>query len=201
MKLTTFTAAYSQTSVVFPYILAAPSYFLGRITLGQFQQTASAFARVEGSLSFFITSYTTLAAYKATTDRLTTFNAGDDQGRGARAGAARGIVLVEETGRTWSSAASGSACRTGAPSSRPTASRSATGEATLVTGPSGSGKSTLFRALAGIWPFGDGLIACPRGESMLVLPQRPYIPMGTLRAAVAYPGLPTPTPTRRSARR
>jgi putative ATP-binding cassette transporter len=62
-----------------------------------------------------------------------------------------------------------------------------TGEATLISGPSGSGKSTLFRAIAGIWPYGEGMIETPKGASILLLPQRPYIPLGTLRAAIAYP--------------
>ena len=189
MKLTTFTGAYSQTSVVFPYILAAPSYFLGRITLGQFQQTASAFARVESALSFFISSYTTLAAYKATTDRLTTFNMAMTKAEAlGRTGS--GIGLVEQTG----SDVVIDRLRLGLPDGRTIVAADGltlrAGEATLVTGPSGSGKSTLFRALSGIWPFGDGLIRIPRGGSMLLLPQRPYIPMGTLRAAVAYPSVP-----------
>jgi vitamin B12/bleomycin/antimicrobial peptide transport system ATP-binding/permease protein len=62
-------------------------------------------------------------------------------------------------------------------------------EATLLTGPSGSGKSTLFRAISGIWPFGEGTIRTPKGASMMLLPQRPYIPIGTLRSAVTYPGV------------
>ena len=63
------------------------------------------------------------------------------------------------------------------------------GETTLLTGPSGSGKSTLFRAIAGIWPFGEGQVAVPEGQIMMLLPQRPYIPIGTLRGAVTYPGV------------
>jgi putative ATP-binding cassette transporter len=63
------------------------------------------------------------------------------------------------------------------------------GERTLLTGPSGSGKSTLFRAIAGIWPFGEGRVGVPEGASMMLLPQRPYIPVGTLRSAVTYPGV------------
>jgi putative ATP-binding cassette transporter len=64
------------------------------------------------------------------------------------------------------------------------------GESTLVTGPSGSGKSTLFRAFAGIWPFGAGRVLWPQGERMLFLPQRPYLPIGTLREVLAYPSSP-----------
>ena len=64
------------------------------------------------------------------------------------------------------------------------------GESTLLVGPSGSGKSTLFRAIAGIWPFGAGHIAVPRDATLMMLPQRPYFPLGSLRAAIAYPSEP-----------
>src|SRR4029077_2952143 len=62
------------------------------------------------------------------------------------------------------------------------------GERVLVTGPSGSGKTSLFRALGGVWPFGTGAVRFPKGANVLVLPQRPYLPLGTLRGALAYPG-------------
>ncbi len=62
------------------------------------------------------------------------------------------------------------------------------GERTLVTGPSGAGKSTLFRAIAGIWPFGEGTIEIPANAAVMMLPQRPYLPIGTLHAAIVYPG-------------
>jgi putative ATP-binding cassette transporter len=191
MKLTTFTAAYGQTSVVFPYILAAPSYFLGKITLGQFQQTAGAFARVEGALSFFINAYTTLAAYKATTDRLTTFNAAMSRAEALGLQAKR-IAISEESGTADLVIQE---LKLSLPDGRSIVQVDdlvfREGESVLVTGPSGSGKSTLFRALAGVWPFGEGRIRTPQGKTMLLLPQKPYIPMGTLRAAVSYPGLET----------
>jgi len=188
MKLTTLTGAYSQTSVVFPYILAAPSFFVGKITLGQFQQTASAFTRVESALSFFITAYATLAAYKATTDRLTTFNAAMTKAE-MLASASNRLGLAEHPGADLTI----DELRLGLPNGRPIVSARdivfRRGESVLLTGPSGSGKSTLFRALSGIWPFGEGRIRVPAGKSMMLLPQRPYFPMGTLREAVAYPGL------------
>jgi vitamin B12/bleomycin/antimicrobial peptide transport system ATP-binding/permease protein len=60
-------------------------------------------------------------------------------------------------------------------------------ERTLVTGPSGAGKSTLFRAIAGVWPFGSGSIAIPAKATLVMLPQRPYFPIGSLMAAIVYP--------------
>jgi putative ATP-binding cassette transporter len=189
MKLTTFNGAYNQTSVVFPYILAAPSYFLGKITLGQFQQTASAFGRVEGALSFFITSYTTLAAYKATVDRLTTFNLAMTNAEALGRTSASRLSIAEAPGSDLAV----ERLTLGLPDGRTIARIDdlalRRGESVLITGPSGSGKSTLFRALAGIWPFGEGAIRTPAGRSMMLLPQRPYLPAGTLKAAVAYPGI------------
>ena len=177
-------AAYQQAQVVFPLILGAPSYFLGKITLGAFQQTIQAFASVASALAFFITPYQTLATYKATLDRLTTFR--------------RRALPVEESrhqrdvslehrrrrhrGRDAAARHSDRAHhRLGRrPQLKP-------GEATLIGGPSGCGKTTLFRALAGIWPFAKGKIRLPKGARVMLLPQKPYIPLGTLTGAIAYP--------------
>ena len=188
MKLTTFTAGYSQLSVIFPYVLAAPSYFLGRITLGQFQQTASAFSQVQSAMSFFISAYTTLAAFKANTDRLTTFNA--SMSRAEAAGLASGIDLEP---REKGSDLSLRDLRLALPDGREIVEVKdftfREGPSVLVTGPSGSGKSTMLRAISGIWPFGRGHVEAPAGKRVMLIPQKPYIPAGTLRAAVTYPGL------------
>ena len=186
MKLASFTASYNQTSVVFPYILSAPSFFAGAITLGQFQQVASAFSQVASALNFFINAYTTLAAYKAVVDRLTTFNAS--------------MTRAEEIGRSrdeFEEATSASPDLRLAnldlrlPGGRRIAQVDdlsvAARERTLLTGPSGSGKSTLFRAIAGIWPFGKGRVEAPAGKSMMLLPQRPYLPQGTLARGGVLP--------------
>lgn len=185
IKLNTFTSAYFQANVVVPYILTAPYYFVGRITLGQMQQVVGAFSRVESALTYFITIYTTLADYKAVLDRLTTFEGaiasaqrvGGESKLAIASAASRELRLKNlnvrlPDGRTL--------MHTEGLAFRP-------GERTLMTGPSGSGKSTLFRAIAGIWPFGEGEVLVPQGQSMMLLPQRPYIPIGTLREAVSYP--------------
>lgn len=188
MKLMTFTAGYSQLSVVFPYILAAPSYFLGKITFGQFQQTASAFSQVQSAMSFFITSYQTLAAYKAIIDRLTTFNAA--MSRAETAGRESGIAHGAAGARELSLADLHILLPDGRALVNVADWTFRAGESVLITGPSGSGKSTLLRAVSGIWPFGRGQVTVPEGRSVMLLPQRPYIPLGTLRSAVTYPGLP-----------
>jgi len=188
LKLQTFTLSYFQANVVVPYLITAPYFFAGRITLGHMQQTVGAFGRVESALTFFISAYTTLADYKAVIDRLTTFEGAIAQVRAAAA--TEGQVAIAE--------AAGSDVRLDRvdvhlPDGRHLLHAEGValrpGQSTLLTGPSGSGKSTLFRAIAGIWPFGRGDIAVPRGASMMLLPQRPYIPIGTLRGAVTYPGV------------
>ncbi|UMY19167.1 ABC transporter ATP-binding protein/permease [Methylobacterium organophilum] len=186
IKLGSFTLSYSQISVVFPYILAAPSYFAKKITLGQFQQTGDAFSSVQSSLSFFISSYTTIASYKANTNRLASFKRAMTKAE-ALTGAGYGLVQGNETGRDVTAKDLGLSLPDGREILRTEGLSLRKGAATLVTGPSGSGKSTLFRAIAGIWPFGKGRIDVPAGQSALLLPQRPYLPLGTLRGAVVYP--------------
>ncbi len=188
IKLGSFTLSYSQLSVVFPYILAAPSYFLKKITLGQFQQTADAFSSVQSALSFFINSYTTLASYKANTNRLSSFQRAMSEAE-ALSGVGYGLVQGNETKADVTTKNLVLALPNGREIVDAAALALPKGKATLVTGPSGSGKSTLFRAIAGIWPFGKGRVDVPPGQSALVLPQRPYIPLGTLRGAVSYPNI------------
>jgi putative ATP-binding cassette transporter len=185
-KITAFTASYNQASVVFPYVLVAPAYFAEKIQLGGMMQTASAFSNVQGALSFFITIYRQLAEWQAVVNRLDGFEAGIVA---ARELATRdGRIHVTKKG---DGAIDLKALTLRLPNGTPLVNADGFslrgGERTLVTGPSGSGKSTLFRAIAGIWPFGSGSITVPAGASLMMLPQRPYFPTGTLRAAVEYP--------------
>ena len=186
IKLIAFTFSYRQTSALFPLVIAAPSFFLKKITLGALQQTSDAFRNVQESLNFFVNSYITLASYKANTNRLVSFKHAMTQAE-ALSAAGYGLAQGNDTGADVTA----SDLRLALPDGREivAADRIALtkGAATLLTGPSGSGKSTLFRAIAGIWPFGKGRIDVPAGQSALVLPQRPYIPLGTLRGAVVYP--------------
>lgn len=186
VRLAAFTSSYYQADVVVPYILIAPFYFAGKIQLGVMTQVAGAFGRVSTALSFFIGSYTAIAAYKAVIDRLTSFDVAID--RADRLQAERDAKLVvKEQGKditlrdvTLSLPDRREVVHVGALDLR-------AGESTLLTGPSGSGKSTLFRAIAGIWPYGRGEISLPESRQVLLLPQRPYMPLGTLREAVCYP--------------
>jgi vitamin B12/bleomycin/antimicrobial peptide transport system ATP-binding/permease protein len=186
-KLTAFTTGYQQVNVVIPYVMVAPYYFAGAIPLGVMTQTAGAFARVEATMSFFITFYTTLADYKAIVNRLTSFD-----------GAIRNAQALQERRRLTVQPGEGREVVIDDLSlALPDGRRIVEShdlvlrpqQSVLFTGPSGSGKSTLFRAISGIWPFGEGRILTPGGASMLLLPQRPYIPIGTLKGAVGYPAV------------
>jgi putative ATP-binding cassette transporter len=177
-----FTSGYGQLAVIFPVLAAAPRYFSGAIQLGGLMQTAQAFGQVQGALSWFVDAYTSLAEWRATVQRLSTFQLATEAAHAAPGRieavhhaepglAVDGLKLSLPDGRALNGALDW---------------RVAPGERVLITGPSGAGKSTLLRALAGIWPYGEGRVAWPDGER-LFLPQRPYLPMGSLREALTYP--------------
>jgi putative ATP-binding cassette transporter len=185
-KLTAFTATYSQASVLFPYILVAPAYFANKIQLGGMMQTASAFSSVQDSLSFFITAYRTLAEWQSVVARLDGFER-SIQSAGTMTDKANIVHVAPASDKAITLTDLKLGLPNGAPLVAADRFELRPGESTLVTGPSGSGKSTLFRAIAGIWPFGTGSVSVPSGASLMMLPQRPYFPTGTLEAAIAYP--------------
>ncbi|CAH0268345.1 ABC transporter ATP-binding protein/permease [Roseomonas sp. CECT 9278] len=182
-RLTLFTVGYQQVASIFPIVVAAPAYFAGRIPLGGLIQTSSAFTQVQDSLSWFVENYARLTAWRATVERLTGFTRAVAAARAAGGGPvaatgdAPGLALQDVT----LSLPDGRVLLAGGEAAV------APGESVVVTGASGSGKSTLFRAIAGIWPFGSGRIALPATGRALFLPQRPYIPLGSLKRAVCYP--------------
>lgn len=177
-----FLYGFNMTAVIFPLLVAAPGFFAGVFTLGVMMQIGNIFGNVQGSFSWFVTSYQDLVTWRATVQRLDGFeravrlahNHADDGA--AAAPTAKGLEidnlaldlpdgrrLIEQTHL----------------SIRP-------GEPVAITGPSGAGKSTLFRAIAGIWPFARGRVSRPSGKLMF-LPQKPYFPLGPLKRAVTYP--------------
>lgn len=188
-RLTGFRTGYNQIAVVFPFLVAAPRYFAGEIDFGTLMQTAAAFGAVQVALSWFVANYQGIAEWRASADRLLTFHdalvdTAEERRRDTGIGvlrdghgeyAAESLELVLPNGRPIVAGA--------AFTIRP-------GDQVLVTGPSGSGKSTLFRALAGIWPFGRGRVRIPAGAKVMFLPQKPYMPTGTLRDVVSYPSPP-----------
>ncbi len=174
-----FTTFFGQAAIVFPFLVSAPRFFAGAIQLGELMQISSAFGQVQDSLAWFVDNYSSLAAWRATTDRLTSFEesfAAQAQAQrpevdaGAPSLAAQDLTLALPNGNVLLSGLS---------------LRVAPGDSVLVKGPSGSGKSTLFRAFAGIWPFARGKVEIP--ADTMCIPQNPYFPDGSLRDALAYP--------------
>jgi len=186
-KLTFFTAGYNQVSVIFPYIVVSPAYFAGKIQLGVLPSTANAFNSVQTALSFFITAYRQIAEWRAVIERLTGFTQSAAKARtAAHTPPVVDVVPADDRNEiAWDNLV------VHLPSGEPLLASDdmavKLGERVLVTGPSGAGKSTLFRAVAGIWPFGRGRILIPKNARLMLLPQRPYFPIGTLASAIAYP--------------
>jgi vitamin B12/bleomycin/antimicrobial peptide transport system ATP-binding/permease protein len=189
-RLTAFTSSYAQAAVVFPYVLVAPAYFAEKIQLGGMMQTASAFSSVQQSLSFFVSVYRALAEWSAVVARLDGFEEAIASAAKLPA-AASSIDIVASTG---SDKIELRQFLVRLPNGTPLVASDGfsiqSNERTLVSGPSGAGKSTLFRAIAGVWPYGTGAITIPSGATLMMLPQRPYFPVGSLKAAIAYPAQP-----------
>jgi len=178
-----FTSFFGQAAVVFPFVVAAPRFFSGAIQLGELMQISSAFGQVQGALSWFVDSYSSLASWRATTDRLTSFEA-----------SFRALAPVEPAQEATNSVALEThdltvALPDGTVLLAAAAFGAGPGDSVLLQGPSGSGKSTLFRTLAGIWPFASGTLERP--ADAMFIPQRPYFPNGPLRDALAYPETPS----------
>jgi putative ATP-binding cassette transporter len=188
MRVYGFTQMFSQLSPIIPFIFTAPFYFLRKIDLGTMTQTAQAFGQVAGALTFFVSYYMYLASFKSVVDRLNSFDMAIDQAEAlinagpARVPGAAGAndVYLEDVELRL-------------PDRRRILEAKrlelARGQSVLLSGPSGSGKSTLFRAIAGIWPYGGGRVRVPERTHVMVIPPKPYIPIGTLRSAVTYPAV------------
>jgi vitamin B12/bleomycin/antimicrobial peptide transport system ATP-binding/permease protein len=187
MKLNTFVWYYYNASTVVPYILMAPAVFSGQVKIGEFMQVVGAFNRVEGSMQWFIARYQSLAAYKAVIDRLDSFDTAVSQSNEMTAKSA--VARTTHAGQHLTIPALDLAIPNGQTIATVRDLTMKKGQSLLVTGPSGSGKSTLFRAISGIWPFGKGDIQIPDGATIMLLPQRPYLPLGTLRDVTLYPAL------------
>ncbi|HTH94717.1 MAG TPA: ABC transporter ATP-binding protein/permease [Rhodocyclaceae bacterium] len=174
---------YDQFANIFPFLAAAPRYFAGAITLGGLMQISSAFGQVQGALSWFISAFTDFAAWKASVNRLAGFHAAINAVHQQQGGIAVstnnvGGLLIEALQLHLPE---------GAALTTPFSAHIEAGQRILIAGPSGCGKSTLIRAIAGVWPYGAGTIEIPQQWKLLFLPQKSYLPIATLRAAIAYP--------------
>jgi vitamin B12/bleomycin/antimicrobial peptide transport system ATP-binding/permease protein len=181
MKFQGFNLVISQIAVVFPVVIQARRFFSQEITLGDVTQTATAFSQVQGALSFFRLAYDDFASYRASLNRLTGLLDANEEAR------ALPTPVIEER-------QTGLGIRdltVGLPDGRALLTDLdldlASGESLVVKGPSGSGKTTLLRSLAGLWPYVAGTISRPDLEHVLFCAQQPYLPLGSLRTALAYP--------------
>jgi putative ATP-binding cassette transporter len=182
---------YAQAAYVFPIAVAAPRYFAGAFTLGVLMQIRSAFSTVSDSFSWFINSYGTLVEWRATVNRLREFRRIIESQHLAESlspATEHGGINVRMADRDDLSIDD---LRLALPDGKPLATvgsrRIEPGDRLLVRGPSGAGKSTLMRALAGLWPFGEGTIEMPVNARVMFVPQKSYLPIGTLKAALTYP--------------
>jgi vitamin B12/bleomycin/antimicrobial peptide transport system ATP-binding/permease protein len=184
LKFQGFNFVVSQAAVVFPFIVQAPRLLSRQITLGDVMQTAQAFGQVEGALSFFRTSYDDFAGYRAVVNRLSGFldllESAERLGSVRTESDAERVIVRSLTVRTAANVALVSDLSLDLP---PTSSL-------LIRGRSGVGKTTLLRAIAGLWPYVDGTIVRPLDRQSLFLPQKPYLPLGTLRSTLYYPRVP-----------
>lgn len=174
---------YGQFAIIFPIMVAAPRYFSGAIQLGTLMQINSAFSQIQGSLSWFVDTFTQLANWKACINRLAGFNAIVDRHSSQNTPIERKHNLKQ----ALSLQALTLTLPDGRPLFAPFTATVAPGERVLVAGPSGCGKSTLLRAIAGVWPYGSGRIALQANGKVLFLPQSSYMPVGTLKGALCYP--------------
>lgn len=175
---------YAQLAVIVPILMSAPKYFSGDMQLGGFIQTLSAFGRVQDALSYFVEAYDTIAQYVAVIRRLGGFTGHMEAAENMQASFGfdsrddiNGLVLQD----VQVELPDGRRLFEGLSLAVPA------GKYLLVSGNSGCGKSTLLRALAGIWPYGGGNVSLPSGWRSMFLPQRPYLPLGSLRRAIYYP--------------
>jgi vitamin B12/bleomycin/antimicrobial peptide transport system ATP-binding/permease protein len=185
-RLTYFTAGYGQAAWIFPSVVAAPRFFRGELTLGGLMQTVGAFNQLQDSLSFFVQSYKQIAEWCSVIERLSGFARTLEDLR-LRTAMHGGVRRVE--GGTTHLTVEG--VNLHLPNGQPLIANVNLslhrGDTVLLGGTSGSGKSTLVRAIAGIWPFGHGKIRRSPDARILFLPQKPYLPIGTLREVVSYP--------------
>lgn len=184
-QLVFLNSGYSQIAIIFPFVVAMNRYLTKEVTLGGLMQVASAFGRVQDSLSYFVDMYSSIAQWQAVVMRLTCFghHMHDVYQQAERFHverfAAADVVEVNNM-------------QINLPDGKPLLENISftlhPGHNVLIKGVSGSGKSTLLRAISGIWPFVDGKIFLPERDKLMFIPQKSYLPLGTLRAALNYPG-------------
>lgn len=181
IKIDLFGIGYAQLAVIFPIVVAAPRYFAKQIQLGALMQILSAFGQVQDSLSYFVTSYTSLSTFRAIMDRLHGFDVAVEESLdltripvqpGEKYLEIKNLSINLPTGKMLMTEIS---------------ALLNSGDRLLIRGRSGSGKTTLLRTIAGLWHFATGEIYQKSNLSSLFIAQKPYLPIGTLKEAICYP--------------
>jgi vitamin B12/bleomycin/antimicrobial peptide transport system ATP-binding/permease protein len=190
MRTTLVSQGSSLIAPVVPILLCAPKFLDGSMTLGQVMQAASAFTIVQTAFGWLVDNYPRLADWNACARRIASLMMSLDGLERAERGDGFGRIQRGETkGKTMLSLNDLSVTLDdGTAVVDDTEVAIEPGERLLVAGESGSGKSTLVRAIAGLWPWGGGSVNFHPDRRLFMLPQKPYVPSGTLRRAVAYPG-------------
>ncbi len=188
-QLTFFTVFYDQLANVFPLFIAAPRYFSGAIKLGGLTQISNAFGHVQNSLSFIINAYSTIAHWRSVVQRLAGFQE-SMEAAALQEKIPREKILTESTKSSLQVHDLNLELPNGIKLASGINLEVPQGKSLLVSGPSGCGKSTFFRTISGIWPFANGRIELPAGMRGMVLPQKPYLPVDTLKSGLTYPEAP-----------
>ena len=188
-RLTWITSGYGWVAIVVPIVVASPGYFSGSLSMGGLMMVVGAFNQVQSSLRWFVDQFPSIADWRATLHRVSAFKAAVDEVDRIDDAVER-ISLVPHPDGTLAFDGVSVLLSDGRVVIQEATVEIGHGERVLIIGESGAGKSTLFRALAGLWPWGGGTIYLPDTGSMMFMPQRPYLPLGTMRAAITYPDAP-----------
>ncbi|WP_172331648.1 ABC transporter ATP-binding protein/permease [Mangrovicoccus sp. HB161399] len=188
-RLTWVTSGYGWLGLVVPVVVAAPGYFGGQMSFGTLMMVVGAFQQVQSALRWFVDNLAVIADWRATLNRVAAFR--DALQEAEAIGEGTGRIAVSQDPADGLEFAGLSLALAGTCASLDAgAVRIAPGERVQILCATEEGRNVLFRALAGIWPWGSGSLALPPREQMTFLPERPYLPPGTLRSALCYPAPP-----------
>ncbi|WP_018183006.1 ABC transporter ATP-binding protein/permease [Kaistia granuli] len=185
-RLTWVTAGYGWVGIVAPIVIAAPGYFGGKLSFGELMMVVGAFNQVQNCLRWFVDNFSAIADWRATLARVMSFRQALVTLEQPRSSGERiqydldplGRLELDNVAVTWTGERATLDVRQ---------LEIAPGDRVLIVDRTGSGHGALFSALAGLWPWGSGKINLPPRSKVMYMPERPYVPDGSLRAALTYP--------------